>query len=236
MKHAEIAAGISSRLELTSPLIGAAFVEAAPEGMTTFEGDVPSACTFWRKAETGVFYAPAEKHFNCLIGAMTMGFEMTSQVKEELMGVVKMMCGAGYIALEETSNIPSVKRKKSGIVYGPLHEFPMEPDLVLMWLRPRQAMIYSEAAGTCRWAETMAATAFGRPSCAALPMALEKSQPALSLGCLGMRIFTEVAEDRLLGVIPGNGIEDFSRALKATGEANRAMGEFYHGHKAKFAS
>jgi uncharacterized protein (DUF169 family) len=235
MNHAEIAAGISSRLQLTSPLIGVSFVEQPPIGMATFEGEVPSACTFWRKAEAGVFYVPAEKHFNCPIGAMTMGFDMPGEVRQQLMGIVEMMTGAGYISADEVANIPSVKRKKSGIVYGPLNSLPMQPDLVLMWLTPRQAMIYSEASGNCRWMEMMPA-ALGRPSCGALPVALEKSQPALSLGCLGMRIFTEVAEDQLLGVIPGNGIENFFQALIAKGQANQAMGEFYTAHKARFAS
>ena len=34
----------------------------------------------------------------------------------------------------------------AGIVYGPLGELPIEPDLILLWLTPRQAMFYSEAA------------------------------------------------------------------------------------------
>ena len=33
----------------------------------------PAACSFWRKAEAGVFYASAAQHLNCPIGAMTMG-------------------------------------------------------------------------------------------------------------------------------------------------------------------
>ena len=235
MKYDGMASGISSKLRLTSPPVALCFVEAAPPGMTSFDQEVPSACAFWRKAETSVFYAPAERHFNCPIGAMTMGFEMPKEVQQQLMEVVEKMCGAGYISPEETGKIPSVKRKKSGIVYGPLASFPLEPDLVLMWLTPRQAMIYSEAAGTCRWTEAMPATAFGRPSCAALPVALEKSQSTLSLGCLGMRIFTDVGENHLLAAVPGSKLEEFSEALESTTRANQAMGAFYQEHKAKFA-
>lgn len=236
MKYEDVAAAISSRLQLASPAVALSFVEAAPTGMPIFDQDVPSACTFWRKAETGVFYASAEKHFNCPIGAMTMGFEMPNEVQQNLMSVVQQMCGVGYISPEEAANIPTVKKKKSGIVYGPLQAFPMEPDLVLMWLTPGQAMLYGEAAGTCRWTESMPAATFGRPSCAALPVAFDKSQATLSLGCLGMRIFTDISENRLLAVLPGSKIGEFSKALESIAAANQEMGVFYRGHKSNFAA
>lgn len=235
MEYDRIASGISSKLQLSSPAIALSFVEAAPAGIASLDQEVPSACALWRKAETSTFYAPAKKHFNCPIGAMTMGFEMPKEVQQQLMEVVEKMYGAGYILPEETPKIPSVKRKKSGIVYGPLASFPLKPDLVLMWLTPWQAMIYSEAAGTCRWTEAMPATAFGRPSCAALPVALEKSQSTLSFGCLGMRIFTNIGEKHLLAVVPGNKLEEFSKALESTEQANQTMGAFYQEHKSKFS-
>jgi uncharacterized protein (DUF169 family) len=236
MKYQIAAAAISSKLGLGSPPVALSFVEAAPIGMAVSEQEVPSACTFWRKAETEVFYASAERHFNCPVGAMTMGFEMPEAVQQNLMGVVQKMCGAGYISPEEAAHIPNIKKKKSGIVYGPLHAFPMEPDLVLMWLTPAQAMLYGEAAGTCRWTESMPAAAFGRPSCAALPVAFDKSQSTLSLGCLGMRIFTDISENRLLAVLPGNKIQEFFTALESVTAANEEMGPFYRGHKSNFAA
>jgi len=105
-----------------------------------------------------------------------------------------------------------------------LRAFTTQPDLVLMWLTPGQAMLYSEAAGTCRWTEALPTPIFGRPSCAALPAALDKSQCTLSLGCLGMRIFTEVSQDQLLAVLPGSKMEEFSRALESVAAANQTMG------------
>src|SRR6516225_768167 len=234
MNYDNIATGISSRLQLASPPVAMSFVEAAPTGMAVFDQEVPSACTFWRKAETEVFYAPAEKHFNCPIGAMTMGFDMPKAVQQDLMDVVEMMCGAGYLSPEEAARIPTVKKKKSGIVYGPLRAFTTDPDLVLMWLTPWQAMIYSEAAGTWRWTEAMPTPASGRPSCAALAVALDKSQSTLSLGCLGMRVFTDVSQDQLLAVLPGSKIEEFARALGSVAAANQTMGDFYQAHKAKY--
>ncbi|MCI0529959.1 MAG: DUF169 domain-containing protein, partial [Nitrospira sp.] len=205
-----------------------------PAGIEVFDQAVPSACTFWWKAASQVFYAPAEKHFNCPIGAMTLGFDMPEAVQQELMGFVQKMSGAGYIAPGEPEKIPTLKKKHIGVVYGPLKAFPLEPDLILMWLTPRQAMLYSEAMGTCRWTETAPTAVFGRPACGALPIVLEHSQPALSLGCAGMRTFTEISEDRLLAALPGKKVQDFLNTLTTTLQANETMQAFYNGHKAKF--
>ncbi len=151
MSYRGVALDLTAKLELDSPPIALAFVTAPPAGVESFEDEVPSACSFWIRAQSGVFYSPAEKHFNCPIGAMTMGFEMPPAVQEQLGGLVEKMCTCEYIGADEPAQIPSVKGEKSGIVYGPLQDFPLAPDLVLMWLSPRQAMFDSEAVGKNRW-------------------------------------------------------------------------------------
>lgn len=236
MSNRDIAEDISARLQLASPPIALSFVDAAPGRIPLFDHAVPSACTFWRRAESRVFYAPAEQHFGCPIGALTMGFELPETVREHLMDTVHYMAAAGYLALEEAGKVPSVRRKKAGIVYGPLRDLPVEPDLVLLWLTPRQAMLFSEAAGTCRWTEEAPTAVFGRPSCAALPIAYEQSHTALSLGCAGMRIYTAISDNRLLAVIPGKQLQAVREALAATLDANATMQTHYEAHRAQFAT
>ncbi len=236
MIYKEAAQKISSGLNLATPPIALAFSDEPPADVATFEADVPSACTFWRNAEQGVFYSPADKHFNCPVGAMTMGFDMPASVQEQLMGIVQMMTGCGYISPDEAAKIPTIDKKKNGITYGPLKEFPVKPELVLMWLTPRQAMIFSESAGSCRWTEDFPTTAFGRPACAALPVASKTSQPTLSLGCMGMRTFTDISEDRLLAVLPGDELDEFVSKLQNNLNANQTMQTFYQEHKGKFAA
>jgi uncharacterized protein (DUF169 family) len=235
MNYSGLAEAISSRLALAWPPVAVSFVESPPEGVATPGEDVPAGCAFWRKAETGVFYASAEAHFNCPIGSMTMGFDMPPNVMQDLMSLVENMTGCGYIGPEEAAKIPSVPGKKSGIVYGPLAQFNEAPDLVLLWLSPRQAMIFQEAAGRCSWTETIPAGIFGRPACAALPIANQSGQATLSLGCTGMRTFTEIADDRMLGVLPGDRLEQFSRALEKAVDVNASMEEFYAGRKQQFS-
>jgi len=77
MSYQEIARGITSRLQLDSPPIALSFVEGQPAGVKSFDSEVPSSCTLWRRAETEVFYADAGKHMNCLVGAMVMGFQIS---------------------------------------------------------------------------------------------------------------------------------------------------------------
>src|SRR5260370_5348444 len=112
---------------------------------------------------------------------MVMGLELPAEVGEQLGGLVPSMCDDSYLSMDEAAQIPSVGRGSAGIVYGPLTEFPLTPDVVLLWVDVAQAMLYSEAAGrAARTSTPMSAS--GRPACAALPIAMRDNQPVLSLG------------------------------------------------------
>src|SRR5215469_11347136 len=151
MDHANTAQQLSALLSLRHPPIALTFVDAAPSGIAQPDAPVPSACTFWRRAEQGTFYAAAERHFNCPVGSMVMGFELPATVNEQLGGLVQSMCDAKYLSMDEAAKIPTVAGHSAGIVYGPLGEFPLDPDLVVLWVNVEQAMLYSEAAGSAAW-------------------------------------------------------------------------------------
>ena len=235
MSYAELSQGLVSRLGLATPPVALAFAEEPPAGVRPAEFEVPSACTFWRRAESEVFFAPAESHFNCPVGAMVMGFELSEAVGQKLTGLVQDMCGCSYLTADEAPAIPSVSRQTKGIVYGPLRSFPVAPDLILMWLTPRQAMVWNEATGTSRWTESDPSAPSGRPGCAALPIALGSERPALSLGCIGLRTSADVSDDRLLAVLPGGRAEEILEQLDATVVANESMESYYRGQKALLA-
>lgn len=216
-------------LGLQSPAIALAFVDRPPDAVDEFDGTAPSACSFWRSAETATFYAPARGHGNCPVGAMVMGFD-SIELGEALSESVEKMIGSSYLSPEEPANIPTVARDSAGIVYGPLREFPTEPDVVLMWLSPAQAMLFGEAGGNVAWSDS-STSVHGRPACAALPLALNSLSPELSLGCIGMRTYTEVSDDRLLGVLPGVLVGSFAESLQDTKDANRHMAAHYQERK-----
>jgi uncharacterized protein (DUF169 family) len=223
---------LRTRLDLPDEPVAMAFADSAPPGVKVLDHEVPSACTLWRLGASETFYAPASSHYNCSIGAMTMGFELPESVSSDLAETVTLMSGAGYLDAGEPPNIPVISEPHQGIVYGPLATFPVDADLVLLWLSPKQAMLLAEATGSVKWTSDAPTQVYGRPACTALPVALKGGHPTVSFGCAGMRTFTSVSDDRLLGVIPGADLERFTQALVETVSANQTMGAVYEDRKA----
>jgi uncharacterized protein (DUF169 family) len=231
VNYTELAELLRESLGLELPPVALRVVQEAPAGVRRFQGDVPSACTFWRRAEGSSFYAESAQHLNCLVGAHTMGLQIDEARGAELMELIGQMQGAGYLDPDEVAYIPTVPGEKAGIVYGPLSEFQGDPDVVLVWLTAEQAMWLQEASGSARWSPQSGIKAFGRPSCAAIPAALAAGAATLSLGCAGMRTFTEIPPDRLLGVLPGNLLDGLAAGLQRMQNANEAMQARYQALK-----
>jgi uncharacterized protein (DUF169 family) len=234
MSYAALAAPLQERLGLAFPPVALKLVHEPPAGIARTSAPVPSACTFWRRAEQGVFYAAADEHLNCPIGAMVMGFELSAAKMQELMGLVQQMCAIAYVKPEEVAHIPKFTTAPKGIVYGPLASFPLDPDVALLWATPRQAMVLQEAAGAVQWTEHPAGALFGRPACGALPTASARGKPTVSVGCMGMRTYTEIPDDYCLVAIPGASLASLAEALETTHAAHERMRQFYLAQKARF--
>jgi uncharacterized protein (DUF169 family) len=235
MNSADIAERIASCLQLKKQPIALALVEEPPKGIDQATDRVPSACAFWIRAEKGTFFARAEHHFNCPVGAMVMGFTLPDAINAELMTLVRRMCDCNYLCSDEAPKIPFVSKAKAGIVYGLLKDFPIEPDVLLFWINPKQLMIFCEAAGISNWLANAESTSSGRPACAVIPLAIEKNQTAISLGCVGMRTFTGVGDDLVLAAIPSQQASEFLGRLEITIRANATMEEFYESRRVAFA-
>jgi uncharacterized protein (DUF169 family) len=235
MSNATIAERLTKLLALETSPVALTFTDSPPESVPGPDRAVPSACSFWRLAESGVFYAPADAHYNCAIGTMVMGFPLPDQVQQTLGNLMNSMCGCDYFGADETDKVPVIQPSANGILYGPLADLPVPPGVVLLWLSPRQAMLFNEAAGTASWA-TGAPLTTGRPACAALPAALSHDSAAISLGCAGMRTFTDVSDDKLLAAVPGDRIGDFVDDLDRVSTANDTMLTYYHERKASLAA
>lgn len=231
-RHEEAARRIVDALGLDRAPVALGFVDEPPAGVDRFAGAVPAACAFWREAERQVFFADADQHANCPIGAHVMGFPSDEARQADLQAVVERMLTCGYLDPEEPGRIPTVGRAAAGIVYGPLASFPVAADLVVLWLRPTQAMLLQEAVGKARWADGGGYGLLGRPGCAALPIALGDQVVSLSAGCTGMRTFTEVSGELLLAAVPGDDLDELAGRLEQAVEANRAMQDFYDERRA----
>src|SRR5436305_755301 len=157
--------------------------------------------------------------------------EQSPSLQEELMGLVGAMASVGYFDPSEAAYLPSVTRPKRGALYGPLAELHACPDLVLFWVDATQAMLVAEAAGTSTWTGQTGTKVFGRPGCAALPIALDEDRPTMSIGCAGMRTYTEVADGAMLMVLPFAQAEKLAAELPRIAAANQAITRFHEQRK-----
>src|SRR6202142_2888984 len=152
--------------------VAVTFLDAAPANVQKFEGTEPSSCSFWRLAAEGqTFYTVPENHFNCAGGAYTHNIVLSPEREKETEQTLKMMFDLGYVKPEEVPQIPRLAKAPVAIVYAPLGETPVAPDVVLFACKPSGAMLLSEAAG--RAGMQSGAPALGRPSCMALPASLQ---------------------------------------------------------------
>lgn len=222
----ESARRLTAVLELDLPPVALRFVSQVPDDVPEVDRGFPSSCSYWREAENHTFYASLDRHLHCAIGAMVMGFPLPGEVSAQLGEVISAMAECGYLSPEEVAAIPVVPKGHVGIVYGPLSQTPRTPDLVLLWASAKQAMLCSEAAGSAAWTSDPT-TMTGRPGCAALPRAMNGGSPAMSIGCIGMRTFTEIPDDRILVAVPGVGLAAFIADVERLNAANDAMRQIY---------
>lgn len=214
--------------------VAVAFMEAEPAGVQKFAGTQPSGCSFWRLAAQGLtFYTVPENHFNCAVGAYTHNIALSPEREKETEQTLKMMFELGYVKPEEVPQIPRLAKTPKAIVYSPLGETPVEPDVVLFALKPGAAMILQEAAAH---AGVGAATpALGRPTCMALPASL-KHGTITSLGCIGNRTYTALGEDELYVVVRGKDVARVAEALGVISGANSALQDYARGRREQLST
>jgi uncharacterized protein (DUF169 family) len=213
-------------LELRSPPVALTFQDTPPADVPRTAAAEPSGCAYWKRAADGeTFYTEASDHYGCPIGAYTHGVDLPPELAKELEGVVGKMIGVGYLRPEEVPAIPRRQGEFRVAVYGPLSGAPAEPDVVLVRGNARQIMLLAEAAQAAGvGAES---PLMGRPTCAAVPEVLRTRRGAASLGCIGNRIYTGLADDELYFALPGKGLGAVVEKLATVVSANREL-ENYH--------
>src|SRR5439155_1295477 len=172
----------------------------------------------------------------CPVGAMTMGFELPPEQAPRAEQLVGTMIELGYFGVDEVAHLPSVKKPRGGILYGPLERFPLAPDAIIVQASPYQAMLLAEASGSAALAETPGLAAMGRPACSALARAIESAITTLSLGCTGARTYVELPDDRALLVLPAADLKRTTERLGALLQANTTLAGYHAGQKTRFES
>lgn len=212
-------------LGLRLPAVAVAFRDAPPPGVPRVDAAGPSGCSYWKLAAEGMtFYTAAEDHYNCPIGSYTHGAELPPAKQQELMGLVGTMVQLGYVAMEEVPAIPRRAQPLKAVVYAPYPAAAFEPDVVLVRGNARQIMVLAEAAHA---AGAASGDAMLRPTCAAIPAAMQSQKGALSLGCIGNRVYTGLGDDEMYFALPGPKVAAVLEKLAGLVHANRELEKFH---------
>src|SRR4029450_9595170 len=144
--------------------VAVTFRETPPMGVAKFAGTEPSGCSFWRVAAGGrTFYTVPSDHYDCAIGSHTHNIPLPPERAKELDETLSFMTGVGYVRMEEVPGIPRLPQTPGVVIYAPLADTPVDPDVVLVAGRPGQLMLLLEAA--LRAGVGSQVPFLGRPTC-----------------------------------------------------------------------
>jgi uncharacterized protein (DUF169 family) len=213
---------LSRDLSLDMPPVQVSYLDTAPAGVPEHPGGVPSVCTFFAVGAERPFYASLPKHEDCEIGAFVLGIPPTGEAGRRLMSTLGEMQREGYLNPGEEAHVPHNPTPPKFVAYGPLGSLPMDPTGVLLFVRPASAMLAVEAAGSGEDGGPVPMN--GRPMCAIMPIMNQGAPVALSLGCAGSRIYTDLGADRMVLGIRGDHLARFVEKLGRIVRANASVG------------
>ena len=222
----QTATTLVDQLALTHQPIAIAFREKVPQGIPRVPKAGPAGCSYWKLASEGaIFYTEAFDHYACPIGSHTHGIDLPEEKAKELEGLVQTMVGIQYIRKEDIAAIPRLKKPFQVALYAPLASAPFDPDVILVRGSVRQLMVLVEAVQAAGVANTT--SVMGRPTCAAVPEAIQAGGVISSLGCIGNRVYTGLGDDEAYMAIPGLHLLEVCGKLGALVEANNQLESFH---------
>ena len=87
-------------------------------------------------------------------------------------GDVAALVAAEWVSPEDFSKVPSVKNRSNFIVYGPLRDMTLDPNVVFIRLNGKQLMMVHDAWPGARME--------GKPQCHIIPIAKEDGEVAVA--------------------------------------------------------
>ncbi|HVL69696.1 MAG TPA: DUF169 domain-containing protein [Vicinamibacterales bacterium] len=216
---------LTRTLGLTRRPVAVTLRPETPAGVQKFAGSVPSGCSFWRLAAEGrAFYTEPADHYNCPIGCYTHNIPLPPEREAELTQTLGLMADIGYVRMEEVPGIPQLPTSPAAVVYAPLGETPVDPDVVIFSGPANAIMLLQEAAIRAGVAAQL--NTLGRPTCMSVPAAIAFGMVA-STGCIGNRVYTAIDEGDLYAVVPANALERLADDAETIRDANEKL-RAYH--------
>ena len=224
-----LATELSVALGTDIPPIAITFAETVPQGILAFDepmpapnptdgrtGRVSAGCVFWMKSTQRTFSTVAEDHANCSIGSLTHGFKTLDEVTGN--SDVAALLESNWVTMDVVPMIPVVKEKPGVVVYGPLADSLIDPDVVLLRVTGRQLMLLSDALPGLRIE--------GKPQCHIIAAAKEQDEVVASVGCQLSRVRTGMSNAEMTCAIPASRLTEVIAKLKATARADNAVARY----------
>jgi uncharacterized protein (DUF169 family) len=223
--YAALARTLTDALGLASPPIAVCLTDTVPPGVPAWEGRAPAGCAFWEHAARGAFVTSPRDHDLCAIGTFTHNLPTTPAHEADRGDALQVFADLGYVKPEDIPLIPTLRERHRHVVYAPLADTPLSPDVVLLFVRADQALVLAEASESLDRGQP---PAMGRPACAVIPQARNSERAALSLGCCGARAYLDTLSDGIaLYAIPGARLAEYVERVDTLGRANRVLATFH---------
>jgi len=224
-KHSQLAAILAASLDLQQPPVAISFTGSIPAGLKAHAGRVPAGCKFWEDGAKAAFATSASDHGLCAIGVYTHNLQSSPAQQTDLMDALKVFGELDYVRPQDLALIPVLDSRPAYVVYAPLADTPLPPDVVLLFVNANQTLILSEAT---QQVENRNAPAMGRPACAIVPQVVNTGRAALSLGCCGARAYLDTLTDGVaVFAIPGATLDAYTRRIEALAKANAVLSKFH---------
>ena len=222
LKHAPLAITFTNELPAAVAAHDGSMPDPSGDGRT---GRVAAGCVFWMHAADRTFSTVPEDHFNCSVGSVTHGLKSLEEVmaNEDVQGILE----SEWVTPEEAMQLPVVQTRHNYVVYGPLADTPLEPDVVFLRINAFQSMVIHDAYGDIAFE--------GKPQCHIIPIAKEQQRLAISTGCMLSRIRTGMSPDELTCTVPAGQLAEVVDRLEARRSANAAVGAYANQDLQRFA-
>jgi len=223
-----IAGELTRLLGLAHPPLAITFATGPQEGVPSFDdpfpapaldgrtGRVSAGCVFWVKGTERTFATAPEDHGNCSVGSLTHGFTTLEEAAEQ--ADVDALVESKWVSPEVLPDIPTVKARPHSIIYGPLSETPVDPDVVFLRLSAKQLMVLHDAWPGLR--------VEGKPQCHIIAIAKEQGEVAASVGCMLSRARTGMSASEMTCAVPATSVAALVERLRNVREANDKVARY----------
>lgn len=223
--YSQLAETLRRSLRLAQLPVAVSFSDTVPSSVPAHEGHAPAGCRFWQEAATASFATSPGDHALCTVGSYTHNLELSASEQSELQESLAVFGNLGYVTQDDLPLISVLNRRPKHVVYGPLAQSPLPPDVVLLFGDASQALIISEAV---QQVEHRNPPVLGRPACAVIPQVANTGLAALSLGCCGARAYLDAfTTDLVLCALPGANLIAYVERIAALAAANSILSEFH---------